>query len=155
MLVLVENTDDTFSVCTESVEKIVQVTLTQEKASCDEVSIQFVDKQTISSLHKQFFDDPTETDCITLPIDPPNTKPYCLLGEVFVCPAIGKEYAKQNQLDPWWEITLYTVHGILHLLGYDDIDPEERKKMRAAEQRCLTELKKNNICLLPTQSPGL
>lgn len=72
---------------------------------------------------------------------------YCHLGEVFVCPEVAIEYAQQRGLDPYLETTLYLVHGILHLIGYDDISPQERKKMRYQEKRCIHHLKNTDSIL--------
>ena len=38
------------------------------------------------------------------------------------------------------EVLLYCVHGVLHLLGYDDTDPQQAQRMHAAENELLTEL---------------
>ena len=55
-----------------------------EGQECDEVNIYFVDTQAISQLHKDFFNDPSPTDCIYFPIDDTiGLIPYRLLGEVF------------------------------------------------------------------------
>jgi probable rRNA maturation factor len=145
----IDNTQQLVDILDESVKTVVALTLQSEGVSCDEVAIHFVDEKTLCDLHEQFFDDPSPTDCITLPIDPPNTKPYCLLGEVFVSPQAAIDYTKSKQLDLYEEITLYVVHGILHLLGYDDVQEEDRIAMRAAEQRVMTVLRQANTLITP------
>lgn len=60
---------------------------------------------------------------------------YRVLGDIFVCPQTAVDYATRRDGDPYWEMTLYVVHGLLHLMGYDDIEPKERRRMRAAERR--------------------
>ena len=112
----------------------------------DEVSYHFVSESKIKQLHKQLFNDPTVTDCITCPIDPPNTKPYCMLGEVYVCPSIANKYALENNLPPLQELILYVIHGFLHLIGYDDIEPEDQIVMRQKEQESIEHLKKEGLC---------
>lgn len=128
----------TLDIDPESVRQVVVFSLEAEGASADEVEIHFVDTPTISDLHAQFFDDPTTTDCITLPVDPPGTEPYCLLGEVFVCPETAIQYANAHDTDVYRETTLYVVHGILHLLGYKDIEEDDIAAMRGAEHRIMT-----------------
>jgi probable rRNA maturation factor len=101
----------------------------------DEVVIHLVDQETISRLHGDFFDDPSPTDCLSFPIDHP-LEPCVgpsILGELFVCPEVATEYASAHQGDPLRETALYIIHGLLHLLGYDDQTEEERLKMRAQE----------------------
>jgi probable rRNA maturation factor len=110
--------------------------LTDEQARqfWSEVSFQFVGEKKISQLHDEFFNDPTITDCITFPVDLKEAIPPRVLGEVFVCPKVALDYAKRHGVDPYRETILYIVHGLLHLLGYDDLKPSERKVMRAKER---------------------
>ena len=111
----------------KNVKEIIIFIVDELKIKCDEIAFYFVDKKTISKLHLQFFNDPTETDCITLPLDRMGSKPYCFLGEVFVCPSVGIEYALKHNLDPLEEIYLYMIHGLLHLIGYDDIEEVDER----------------------------
>ena len=80
-------------------------------------------------MHNEFFNDPSPTDCMSFPIDTEEDAEDCYLGDIVVCPAAALKYA-----DPYRETTLYILHGLLHLLGYDDIQPQDRKKMRRAEK---------------------
>ncbi len=109
------------------------------KISSDEVILHLVNKKTICEIHQIYFNDPSPTDCISFPIDPPKMKRSgpTILGEIFVCPKVAIEYGKEHQIDPYEETTRFIVHGLLHLLGFDDIIPEERKRMRTKENRCM------------------
>lgn len=108
-----------------------------------------VDEDKIRRLHKKHFDDPSITDCITLPIDEPG--PDCeILGEIFVCPKTAISYAKAHGLDPHTECTLYIVHGFLHLIGYDDIDDDDEEIMRKKEKELMNHLSKHNLILTKT-----
>lgn len=120
------------------VETIVYSTL--EECPCEEVIIHLVDKNKISELHEIYFQDPTPTDCISFPIDKET-----VLGEVFVCPEVAIEYAQKNEKDPLEETALYIVHGLLHLLGYDDLTPSDRAKMRSAEKTMLKKVVVRNL----------
>ena len=143
------NQQSDLSISTPQVEKLVIECLKLEGVECDEVSVQFVDTQMISDLHQRFFNDPSTTDCISFPIDQDEDTGYRVLGEVFVCPKTGVNYAKENQLDPYVEISLYIIHGLLHLIGYDDIGDEE-PEMREAEKRHLDHLTAKGLVLKET-----
>jgi probable rRNA maturation factor len=133
--VCIFNTQSSLTIDEPTVKALVKSLLDQERCSCDEVSIHFVDTPKICQLHAEFFDDPSSTDCITFPMDQEGEETgFRLLGDVFVCPATALEYTKTRGSDPLLETTLYIVHGLLHLLGFDDIDPKKRKLMRAAEK---------------------
>lgn len=132
------------SIDKSSVAKAVKHLL--EKISCELVIVQFVGKKKIQSLHKKYFSDPSPTDCITFPIDPPDKKCH-VLGEIFICLQVAKEYAKKHAIPLEEEITLYLIHGILHLLGYDDLEPKEKERMRKKEKSCMKLLKKHHATI--------
>lgn len=130
------------------VTTIVTCILKEKKVTCDEVSIHFVTSEEITELHGEFFDDPTPTDCITFPIDDEDEpEGYKVLGEIFVCPEVALNYARENDLDAEEELTLYLVHGLLHLLGYDDIEEEDRAQMREQEAFMMSILKQKDLIL--------
>jgi probable rRNA maturation factor len=52
-----------------------------------------------------------------------------LLGDVVLCPAVAAAQAKQHGHSTQAELELLTVHGVLHLLGYDHAEPEEEAEM--------------------------
>lgn len=132
------------------IKKIVSAVIKHEGHTCDEVAIYFVDTKTICKLHEDFFDDPTATDCISFPLDDEDDDMpinYKILGEVFVCPETAINYVAKNGADPFHETILYVVHGLLHLMGYDDIDSKDRSLMRKAEKKHMTYLKEINLLL--------
>lgn len=98
-----------------------------------ELSIAFVDDATIARIHDDFMGDPSPTDVITFPADPAMET----AGEIIV--SVDHARSRSEELgEPFsLELSLYLVHGWLHLAGYDDREPEQRRKMRAAEQSTL------------------
>ncbi len=130
----------------DSIRAVAQSVIELENRKCDEVAIYLVSTATICELHQQHFNDPSPTDCISFPIED-EAGPYHMLGDVFVCPETAMTYATEHDKNPYEETTLYIVHGLLHLMGYDDIDPVDRKAMRTAERRHLSHLRKNDFLL--------
>lgn len=127
------------------VKKLVKAVLQLEGISCDEISIHFVDEKEICDLHLQFFDDPSPTDCITFPLDRPSEDNFCFLGEVFINPKAAIDYVSNSDIPVLEEVSLYIIHGILHLLGYDDIELKDRRKMRLAEKKHLANMHEKKI----------
>lgn len=146
MNIYITNKQLDFKIDKNLIIKIVESISLFHKISFDEISYHFVSEAKIKQLHKTFFNDPTVTDCITCPIDPPGLKPYCMLGEVYICANVAKNYALENSLSPLQELILYVIHGFLHLIGFDDIDPEDEKLMRQMEKITLDYLKKEGLC---------
>mgnify|MGYP000033996647 CR=1 FL=1 len=132
MKVLQFNDQTDLSIDESQVISLVEEVFCLKETSSQELIIHFVSKEEISRLHGEFFNDPSPTDCITFPF-----RTQELLGEIFICPKVAMEYAPE---DPYKETTLYIVHTILHLLGYDDIDPEDQIKMREGEAEVMSHL---------------
>lgn len=148
MNVTIRNEQSDLDVNLIQLANIVSEILKLEKAHADEVSINFVDEETICAIHEKFFHDPSFTDCISFPLDQ-KISDYTLLGEVFVCPLAAILYTQSSQGDPYEEVLLYVIHGVLHLLGYDDIEENDSRKMREAERRHLNNLKSLKLNLSP------
>ncbi len=103
---------------------VVLNVLEREGQPFDGVGIVFIGLRAMKKLHQETFNDPSPTDCISFPLAH-GPGPF-LLGDVFVCPEVAKETDRRA---PYRELTLYVIHGLLHLLGYDDIQPADRTLM--------------------------
>lgn len=121
-----------------------------ERIAGGELAIFFLAPPEMCRLHKHFLGDGSLTDCISLPLDEDiSATPYASLGEIFVCPSAAIAYCTESGGDPYRETTLYIVHGLLHLLGYDDIDPRARRKMRQKERTHMERLESKGLLLSP------
>lgn len=109
----------------EYLRKLAEETLLAEGAGNRELSISLVTVEEMVDLHERYLGEPGPTDVLSFPQDDD------LLGDVIVCPAVA---AGQNP-DAAAEIRLLLVHGILHLLGYDHEQEEDRVKMWARQER--------------------
>ena len=98
-----------------------------------ELSIAFLTDTALARLHADFLSDPTPTDVITFP----GNSAHELAGEVCISVDTAQAYAAQHEHKFAEELTLYLVHGYLHLAGYDDRTPITRKQMRGAERQAL------------------
>ncbi|WP_438482479.1 rRNA maturation RNase YbeY [Oleiharenicola lentus] len=98
-----------------------------------ELSLVFVTDKKIAQIHADFMDDPTATDVITFEGD----SAASLAGEICVSADTAFNYAREHRRDFATELTLYIVHGWLHLAGYDDLQPAKKRRMRAAEKRAM------------------
>ena len=103
-----------------------------------EFSLNFVDEAKICELHEKFMNDPSPTDVITFKGD----TEMGFAGEVFVSIDQALKVHKLYNHTFKEELTLYIVHGWLHLVGYDDIKLEDRLKMKEAEAVVMNILKK-------------
>jgi len=77
-----------------------------------------------------------EDDDLDLADDEDDDAPW-LLGDVVLCPAYAAEQARQAGQSLEAELELLTVHGILHLCGFDHAEPQEEQAMRARTDELL------------------
>lgn len=98
-----------------------------------ELSIVFVDDPTIAEIHERFMSDPSATDVITFPADPEMDS----AGEIILSVDHAQTRAIEINVPFHRELSLYLAHGWLHLAGYNDQTPEDRKKMRQVEDEAM------------------
>ena len=110
-----------------------------------ELSLLLVDPDAIAVLHERWMGEPGPTDVLSFEMDElrPGTgddEPQPgLLGDVVVCPQVAADQARTAGHGLADELDLLTVHGILHLLGFDHADPDEHEQMFALQARLLAE----------------
>ena len=108
-----------------------------------ELSVVLVDEDTMSAYHQKYMGEPGPTDVLSFPMDelrPPNDDeepPAGLLGDVVLCPAVTARQAAEHGRTQEAEAEYLLVHGLLHLLGFDHAEPEERAEMFALKDTIL------------------
>lgn len=105
-----------------------------------ELSLVFLTDDDLAELHGLFLDDPSTTDVITFE----GQEALGSAGEICVSVDTAQRYAEEASRSFAEELTLYLVHGWLHLAGYDDLKPTRKRRMRAAEARAIALLKAEN-----------
>ena len=131
-----------------------------------ELSMLFVDEQSMSDLHQRFLGKDGPTDVLAFPIDeeppesgrspdsggtgpgylPPEPADLpVLLGDVVICPAVARRNVERSVHDTGSyedELALLVVHGILHLMGLDHVDNDEAEVMERRERELLARFHK-------------
>jgi probable rRNA maturation factor len=123
--------------------------LRQEGASQREVSILFTDDTGISHLNATHLGRSGPTDVLAFPMNAPGETPLHpeILGDVAVSAERAVLYAKERELDPQRELSLYLIHGLLHLLGYDDMDRNLTRLMRQREKYLLAQAAQHQLLI--------
>ena len=104
-----------------------------------DLSLAFLQEEQHNQLHADFLDDPSATDVITFPGDPDDA----MAGEICVSIDTAYTYSHEHEIDFSKELTLYLVHGWLHLVGFNDLNEEDRLVMKKEEQVCMSMLERN------------
>jgi probable rRNA maturation factor len=118
-----------------------------------DLSMLLVDEAHMTNLHEKWMEEPGPTDVLSFPMD--ELRPHSmagpnrargrdsdepepvLLGDVVLCPQVAAVQAKQHGHSTQAELELLTVHGVLHLLGYDHAEPEEEAEMFGLQNELL------------------
>ena len=108
-----------------------------------ELSVVFVDDAQIAKIHGDYIGDPTPTDVITFPANNEMES----AGEIIVSVDHARIRAEELKVPFSRELSLYIIHGWLHLAAYDDKNEVECAKMREAEQAALTVLDETEVPL--------
>ena len=109
-----------------------------------ELSILLVDEPAMEKLHIELMDEPGATDVLSVPMDeltpgtPGRPTPQGMLGDIAICPQVAKVQARNAGHSLQDEMLLLTTHGILHLLGYDHAEPEEKAEMFGLQRELLS-----------------
>lgn len=94
-----------------------------------QVNFRFVGNPEIQKWHRDYFGDPAPTDVISFPMRGKNKGEKDLLGDVVISVDTARRQARQFGKTFEEELTLYMIHGVLHLLGYDDQSRAKKKVM--------------------------
>ena len=137
MTVLIADEQSTFSINETQLREAVETVLSGSPYRSGTISIAVVNDPTIHRINRQYLQHDYPTDVLSFVLE--DASPY-LEGELI----ISTDTAKSNAEEYAWlahdELVLYVIHGVLHLVGYQDKQPKEIAEMRAAEARCLQEL---------------
>lgn len=119
-----------------AVERVWEAERDGSTAAQAEITVAIVDDAAIAKLHQQFLGDPDPTDVLTFVME---DTPRKLEADVVVSADTAQSRAGEFGWNAADELLLYVVHGVLHLVGYDDTTPERLRAMREAETRLLAE----------------
>ncbi len=122
-----------------------------------ELSVLLVGSGVMADLHQRWMDLPGPTDVMAFPMDDaeegglaggrpdsPSGGP-ALLGDIVLCPEVAIEQAAAAGHALLDELQMLTVHGVLHLLGYDHADHAEEREMFALQDGILAEFRRADI----------
>jgi probable rRNA maturation factor len=153
--VIIANRQRTKKINTRLLRKIVLELFLELKISGGELGINLVAAPEMTAVNETFLQHAGPTDVITfdyadvrgvssrLPVNGAHgvTRPT-LHGELFICVDEAVSQAKYFKASWQAEIVRYVVHGVLHLLGHDDLKPALRRKMKREENRLVRLLAK-------------
>ena len=133
----IEITEEIKTLVEKSIASVLKVEEIDEEV---EVSVSFVGDEEIRELNRDYRGVDRSTDVLSFPIDDEFIIDKRILGDVIINTIRVMEQAEELGHSYERELSYLTVHSILHLLGYDHIDDEDKKKMREREKLSMKEL---------------
>ena len=123
-------------------DDVIKRTLEHEKVAGSEFSIVFVSEEKIQELNKNYRGIDKVTDVISFAFEVNEKVVYNnmrLLGEIYICIPRMIEQANSYGHSEVRELAFLTVHGLLHLLGYDHMTKEDEEVMFSLQEKILDE----------------
>ncbi|AYF54516.1 heat-shock protein [Clostridium sp. K25] len=159
-MIYIDNRQDKINIdekILETVKEIINYTLKEEEVKVNtEVSVIFIDNNTIKEINKETRDIDKVTDVLSFPmLDYPQGKVYkdtykdyefdasyldegeLVLGDIVLSLEKAEEQSTEFRHSFLREVCYLTVHSVLHLLGYDHMEEDDKVRMRKREEEIL------------------
>ena len=148
MNIVIANRQRTKRINPRRLKQIIQAILAELNITSAELGVHLVGAKEMARVNWEYLQHEGSTDVITFnhhePISKPQPPDMCprIYGELFVSVDDAISQAREFKTNWQSETVRYVVHGILHLLGHDDLKPDLRRKMRREENRMVLALAK-------------
>lgn len=137
----IENVHEKRRVDREQLEELIGHVVHEEEAEIHYLGVVLAGHETVLNLNRSYLEHDYVTDVLSFPLrEAGDSEPVVVDGEVYVDLDTAAERAPEFDTTVEEEIYRYVVHGLLHLIGYDDQTEDERQKMKEREDRYLAEL---------------
>lgn len=124
----------------DDIDNICEITFEKLKVKNPLYNITIVNNKKIREINKKYRGKDIETDVISFAFEEENDVKYTkfrFLGEIYISVDKAKSQAEEYGHSLKRELCFLTVHGLLHLLGYDHIEEKDRVVMRKLEEEIL------------------
>ena len=114
----------------EEIKKIAEFTLKYQKINNAVFNIIIVDEKTIQEINREYRGKDSVTDVISFALEDDESfiqTDFRILGDIYICLNRAKTQAIEYGHSFSREISFLTIHGLLHLLGYDHMKKEDEK----------------------------
>lgn len=134
-------TDENLEEYMDKLYGLLEFALKREKLENVEFNIIFVDINKIHEINREYrgIDRPTDVISFALEDNMDIALDHRLLGDIYICLEKAHEQAIEYNHSYLRELSFLMIHGLLHLLGYDHMKPEEEKIMFSKQEDILNE----------------
>ncbi|GAB4376576.1 MAG: rRNA maturation RNase YbeY [Calditrichia bacterium] len=114
-------------------KQLIHTVQSVEEIPLKSLAVIFVDDEYLRNLHREYLNDDSYTDVMTFNLG----EAAEIEGEIYISPERVKINAEKYRVQISDELARVIVHGLLHLKGYDDQTPRDRRQMRSKEDEIL------------------
>jgi len=142
MRIDIQDLQDKVTLNKRDIIKCARFVLNKMGETSSELSLAFVSDSYIRKLNRRYRNIDSKTDVLAFSMREGRgfLKKSPILGDVVISTETAEKEAKERKIPLYKEIRFYIVHGILHLLGYDDGASSDRKKMKVKEKKLLEDM---------------
>ena len=124
------------------IEKLLEFALKYQKINNAIFNILIVDEKTIQDINREYRGKDSITDVISFALEDDESfiqTDFRILGDIYICLNRAKSQAIEYEHSFLRELSFLTIHGLLHLLGYDHMILEDEKVMFNLQEMILNE----------------
>ena len=125
----------------KKIADLVAFVARRQRQRVAEIDIAVVGSRDMAAMNRRFLCHAGDTDVITFDLSDAGG----ISGQLIVCADVAVRVGKILRHSPQRELLLYVVHGLLHLMRYDDVDIRAAVKMRARQEELLAEFLKKQV----------
>ncbi len=120
-------------------------------------TVRLVSDAAMIAFNTRYFGKTTPTDVISFPdaTTPGHDATGAYVGDVLVSVEQARRYAQAHALAPDVELARYVIHGLLHCLGYDDLEPRARRRMLPRQEALLRAWRRQPACRPLLKTPAI
>ncbi|MCX5696045.1 MAG: rRNA maturation RNase YbeY [Candidatus Omnitrophica bacterium] len=133
MKITIRNLQKKIPIYPTRIKKSILKALKGEGVKRGEITVSFVNDRTIAKLNSKYLKKSQPTDVLAFNLGSLDAKAKNIFADIIVSAQTARRNAKIYKTTLSYELNLYSVHGVLHILGYNDHDPKEIKIMRKKE----------------------
>ncbi len=134
----IQNHQRQIALCPETIEAFVRRVLCDQRVREASISLVVTTDRSIRVVNRRFLNHDYATDVLTFDLADTRSGRKGIEAEILVSAVTARRQAREIGSSVYDELALYIVHGVLHLVGYDDHCPADAARMRQAEQTALS-----------------
>ena len=133
--VTISNRQKTITISVSRLRKLVEFVAAAEGRGIDAVDVAIVDADEIASLNSRYLGKGEVTDVLSFDLSEAGS--HDISAQIIVCGDVAAEEGSSHGLSAEDELMLYIIHGLLHLMGYDDAEAEQAERMKTRQEELL------------------